>query len=488
MWSVYDTFLLLTGVVCIVAAFLPVPGTPPRVRAAIGLVGAGIVALSLITGSLTSFRYPSITFAAPFLAAAFCIATLLGGYRRSRQSASNSGSAQPAFDPQGDAATSTTKLVEGNGENRTSLRIVWSLVAVGIVIAWAPWQDLYGQPLAYAAYRVFGYGMAIGAVVLLRESVRTTLTASAILGAACIFDLLNAWGIFGVVPWLWTIPYGIVVLGWFVARRRRALTFLIAVAVPVLVVLWELAGGSDPGGIAIMVGACWLGVALGKFTRPKWSVESGVEESGGWSAGGGRSLPHPSEWLSAAVAVLRASPSVFATYVFVSCLLVVLIHFAEGGVSGVGYAVAGIAYIGALFVVGDSFRRSAASAAGVALVCVLPALLGYIAPDQFRAAVGSLAFLGLGVVVLAWQITMRHFPPYYLFSAVVVLAAFTASVALGYVMFALPFPVNAPLIQSVVSAAAVVSGCWLSSGLSARNLRRSSAPIGLGHAAVEGGA
>ena len=91
-------------------------------------------------------------------------------------------------------------------------------------------------------------------------------------------------------------------------------------------------------------------------------------------------------------------------------------------------------------------------------------------------------------MVLAWQITMRHFPPYYLFSAVVVLAAFTASVALGYVMFALPFRVNAPLIQSVVSAAAVVGGCWLSSGLSARNLRRSSASIGLGHAAVERGA
>lgn len=70
MWSIYDTFLLLTGVITAVIAVLPMPGIPTKTRATSGVVGGGLILLALYLGSLSSFTYPSLVFLGPVVALA----------------------------------------------------------------------------------------------------------------------------------------------------------------------------------------------------------------------------------------------------------------------------------------------------------------------------------------------------------------------------------------------------------------------------------
>lgn len=74
MWSIYDTCILLSGVITAAIAVLPLTGIPVRTRTGAGLIGAGLIVISLILGNLSSFRYPSIVLIGPLIA--LCV---LGG-------------------------------------------------------------------------------------------------------------------------------------------------------------------------------------------------------------------------------------------------------------------------------------------------------------------------------------------------------------------------------------------------------------------------
>jgi hypothetical protein len=69
-WSIYDTLLLLAGLITAAIAFIPLPTIPSKTRVIAGAVGGGIVLLSLIVGNMPSFTYPSGIFVAPLIALA----------------------------------------------------------------------------------------------------------------------------------------------------------------------------------------------------------------------------------------------------------------------------------------------------------------------------------------------------------------------------------------------------------------------------------
>lgn len=66
-WSIYDTVLLVTGVLTAAIALIPIETIPARTRLTAGLIGGGLIVLSLILGNLPSFTYPSIVMIAPLL-------------------------------------------------------------------------------------------------------------------------------------------------------------------------------------------------------------------------------------------------------------------------------------------------------------------------------------------------------------------------------------------------------------------------------------
>ncbi len=68
MRSVYDTLVLVTGIITAVIAILPVDNIPAGTRAKSAAIGGGLIVLALFLGSLRSFRYPSIVFLGPFIA------------------------------------------------------------------------------------------------------------------------------------------------------------------------------------------------------------------------------------------------------------------------------------------------------------------------------------------------------------------------------------------------------------------------------------
>ncbi len=68
MWSIYDTCILLSGVITAVIAVLPLSGIAMRTRAGAGLVGGGLIVISLFLGNLPTFRYPSIVLIGPLIA------------------------------------------------------------------------------------------------------------------------------------------------------------------------------------------------------------------------------------------------------------------------------------------------------------------------------------------------------------------------------------------------------------------------------------
>lgn len=68
MWSIYDTMILVTGLITLVIIIVPVAGIPAATRLWAGVIGGGLVLLSFLLGSLRWFRYPTIVFVAPVLA------------------------------------------------------------------------------------------------------------------------------------------------------------------------------------------------------------------------------------------------------------------------------------------------------------------------------------------------------------------------------------------------------------------------------------
>lgn len=68
MWSIYDTMILITGLITLVIVILPVVGIPAATRLWAGVIGGGLVLLSLLLGNLRWFRYPTFVFVAPVLA------------------------------------------------------------------------------------------------------------------------------------------------------------------------------------------------------------------------------------------------------------------------------------------------------------------------------------------------------------------------------------------------------------------------------------
>lgn len=87
MWSWYDTMILLSGIILVVAALLPLPGMTPKNRLLFGVAGGGLVILSFILGSLSSFRYPSALVIAPVISIAVVVGTVVAANRSARSAA-----------------------------------------------------------------------------------------------------------------------------------------------------------------------------------------------------------------------------------------------------------------------------------------------------------------------------------------------------------------------------------------------------------------
>lgn len=66
-WTGFDTAILLTGIFTLLLAALPWIEVESKTRLAIGGVGAGLILLSIITGNLQSFVYPSGIWIAPVI-------------------------------------------------------------------------------------------------------------------------------------------------------------------------------------------------------------------------------------------------------------------------------------------------------------------------------------------------------------------------------------------------------------------------------------
>lgn len=68
MWSIYDTCILVSGVIIAAIAVVPVSGIGFRNRGGALVVGGLLIAVSLILGNLPFFRYPAIVVVLPFIA------------------------------------------------------------------------------------------------------------------------------------------------------------------------------------------------------------------------------------------------------------------------------------------------------------------------------------------------------------------------------------------------------------------------------------
>jgi hypothetical protein len=64
-WSGYDTSILITGILTLVLSVVPGLGVTNQTRAVVGVVGAALVIISIITGNTQAFIYPSIVTIAP---------------------------------------------------------------------------------------------------------------------------------------------------------------------------------------------------------------------------------------------------------------------------------------------------------------------------------------------------------------------------------------------------------------------------------------
>lgn len=94
-WSIYDTLLLVTGIIVLVIAVLPQPGIPAKTRLWSAIIGGGLVLLALFLGSLRSFRYPSYVYVGPVIAL-----LALGGVIYDARKRSNPDQVGPPIDHQ----------------------------------------------------------------------------------------------------------------------------------------------------------------------------------------------------------------------------------------------------------------------------------------------------------------------------------------------------------------------------------------------------
>lgn len=76
MWSIYDTCILVTGVISGLIAVIPKKDIPVKTRATAAAVGLGLIAASILLGGLQSFRYPAAVFLGP--PAALCALVAIG--------------------------------------------------------------------------------------------------------------------------------------------------------------------------------------------------------------------------------------------------------------------------------------------------------------------------------------------------------------------------------------------------------------------------
>ncbi|MET4160029.1 hypothetical protein [Agromyces sp. PvR057] len=82
MWSIYDTCILITGMISLIVAVVPVHGISSKHRVIGGAVGGGLILLSFVLGSLTSFSYPGLVVVMPFIAALLVGAVISQAVRR----------------------------------------------------------------------------------------------------------------------------------------------------------------------------------------------------------------------------------------------------------------------------------------------------------------------------------------------------------------------------------------------------------------------
>ncbi|WP_395245248.1 hypothetical protein ACGGZK_05440 [Agromyces sp. MMS24-K17] len=85
MWSIYDTCILVSGLITAAIAVLPVKGIPPRTRGISAAVGGGLVLLSFLLGSLSSFSYPPLVVAGPIIAGLAAAAIVVQAVRGAGQ-------------------------------------------------------------------------------------------------------------------------------------------------------------------------------------------------------------------------------------------------------------------------------------------------------------------------------------------------------------------------------------------------------------------
>lgn len=68
MWSIYDTMILVTGIIVAVIAIVPVANVKAAARLWAAVIGGGLIVAALTLGNLRSFRYPSFVFIGPVVA------------------------------------------------------------------------------------------------------------------------------------------------------------------------------------------------------------------------------------------------------------------------------------------------------------------------------------------------------------------------------------------------------------------------------------
>lgn len=104
MWSIFDSLILVTGVIIAVIAILPIANIKAGTRVWSALGGGGLVVAALVLGNLRSFRYPSFVYIAPVLAVLVLGAVVADARKRGSTGAGlqfdeqDSGGGSPAAD------------------------------------------------------------------------------------------------------------------------------------------------------------------------------------------------------------------------------------------------------------------------------------------------------------------------------------------------------------------------------------------------------
>ncbi|MCI4658198.1 variant leucine-rich repeat-containing protein [Cryobacterium zhongshanensis] len=95
-WSSYDTLLLVTGILTAGIGLLPVTGVPARTRGLALAIGAGVIVMSIITGNMQSFTYPSQVSFGPVLPIIVAVRVLFVAHKARKSSAEDSEAADAA--------------------------------------------------------------------------------------------------------------------------------------------------------------------------------------------------------------------------------------------------------------------------------------------------------------------------------------------------------------------------------------------------------